>query len=58
MYQVRRPPDHKLARKLARRFRDDRADHYFRFVASPEVEPTNNGSEREIRHVVIDRKVT
>ena len=38
--------------------RDTRADHYFRFVASPEVEPTNNGSEREIRQVVIDRKVT
>ena len=56
---VRQPPDHKLAKKLARRFRDDdRAAHYFRFVASPEVEPTNNATEREIRHVVIDRKVT
>jgi transposase len=56
---VRQPPDHKLARKLARRFRDDnRAAHYFRFVASPEVEPTNNATERALRSVVIDRKVT
>ena len=58
LQQVRRPPDHKLARKLARRFRADRADHYFRFVASPQVEPTNNGTERALRSVVIDRKVT
>lgn len=58
LQQVRRPPDHKLARKLARRFRDDRADHYFRFVALPDVEPTNNATERALRSVVIDRKVT
>jgi transposase len=59
LHWVRQPPDHKLARKLARRFRDEgRAAHYFRFVASPEVPPTNNGTERAIRHVVIDRKVT
>jgi transposase len=58
LQQVRKPPDHKLARKLFRRFRDDRADHYFRFVILPEVEPTNNATERAIRSVVIDRKVT
>jgi len=58
LQQVRRPPDHKLARKLARRFRDERAEHYFRFVASPEVEPTNNATERALRAVVLDRRVT
>jgi transposase len=59
LQRVRRPPDHKLARKLTRRFRtDDRAAHYFRFVAAPQVEPTNNATERAIRQVVIDRKVT
>jgi transposase len=58
LQQVRNPPDHKLALKLFRRFRDDRADHYFRFVILPEVEPTNNATERAIRSVVIDRKVT
>jgi transposase len=56
---VRQPPTHKLAKKLARRFRDDaRAADYFRFVADPNIEPTNNGTERAIRHTVIDRKVT
>jgi transposase len=55
---VRQPPNHKLAKKLARRFRDDRAADYFRFVADPNVEPTNNGTERAIRQTVIDRKVT
>lgn len=56
--QVRRPPDHKLAKKLARRFRGRAAENYFRFLIDPHVEPTNNRTEREIRHVVIDRHVT
>jgi transposase len=56
---VRQPPNHKLSKKLARRFCDDaRAADYFRFVADPNVEPTNNATERAIRHTVIDRKVT
>jgi transposase len=55
---VRHPPDHKLAQKLARRFEGDRADDYFRFMANPAIEPTNNGTERDIRHTVIDRRVT
>ena len=55
---VRRPPDHRLARKLERRFRGARAEHYFRFIDEPGIEPTNNATERALRRVVIDRKVT
>jgi len=55
---VRRPPNHKLAKKLARRFDGESAEHYFRFLTEPNVEPTNNGTERQIRPVVIDRRIT
>jgi len=55
---VRRPPDHKLAKKLAKRFRGKAAEDYFRFLAEPKLEPTNNGTERRIRPVVIDRRIT
>jgi transposase len=55
---VRRPPDHKLAKKLARRFKGKAAEDYFRFLTEPNVEPTNNGTERQIRPVVIDRRIT
>ncbi len=58
LQQVRRPPNHSLAETLSQRFRGRRAAEYFRFVADPNVEPTNNGTERAIRHIVIDRKVT
>ena len=56
--RMRRPPDHKLAKKLARRFKGKAAETYFRFLTDPAVEPTNNGSERAIRHTVIDRRIT
>ena len=56
--QVRRPPDHKLAKKLVRRFKGKSAETYFLFLTAPNVEPTNNGTEREIRHTVIDRRIT
>jgi len=56
--QIRKPPDHPLAKKLARRFEGEAAEHYFRFMSEPNVEPTNNGTERQIRGVVIDRKIT
>ena len=56
--QMRRPPDHALAKKLARRFKGRSAEGYFRFLADPAVEPTNNSTEREIRHTVIDRRIT
>ncbi len=56
--QMRRPPNHQLAKKLANRFHGDAADDYFRFLTEPNVEPTNNGTERQIRPVVIDRRIT
>jgi len=56
--RMRRPPDHKLAKKLARRFKGRAAEDYFRFLTEPKVEPTNNGTERQIRPVVIDRRIT
>jgi len=56
--QVRHPPDHKLARKLKKRFRGKLANNYFVFLTDPNVEPTNNDTERAIRYLVIDRLVT
>lgn len=56
--QIRRPPDHPLAKKLAKRFTADAAADYFRFLTELDVEPTNNGTERQIRPVVIDRRIT
>jgi transposase len=56
--RMRRPPNHPLAKKLARRFRGKAAENYFRFLTEPAVEPTNNGTERQIRPVVIDRRIT
>jgi transposase len=56
--KVRKPPDHKIAKKLARRFKGKAAETYFRFLTDPNIEPTNNGTEREIRHTVIDRRIT
>jgi hypothetical protein len=55
---VRRPPAHKLAKKLAKRFRGKAAEDYFRFLTEPKLEPTNNRTERQIRSVVIDRRMT
>jgi transposase len=55
---VRHPPDHRLAKKLARRFRGKAAEDYFRFLTEPKLEPTNNRTERQIRPVVIDRRIT
>lgn len=56
--EVRRPPDHKLAKKLSRRFQEDAAETYFCFMTEQNIEPTNNSTEREIRHSVIDRRIT
>jgi transposase len=58
LQKMRRPPDHTLAKKLARRFEGVAAQDYFRFLAEPGMEPTNNGTERQIRPVVIDRRIT
>jgi len=54
---VRRPPDRREARTLARRF-GTHGDSYFTFLTTPGVEPTNNLTEQAIRFVVIDRRIT
>ena len=55
---IRRPPDDKTANALAKRFRGKKAKHYFTFLTTPNVPPTNNLTEQAIRHVVIDRRIT
>ena len=61
------PPDVPEARTLADRFaavecedgsRYDMSRDYFRFLFEPGVEPTNNHTEQQIRHCVIDRRIT
>ena len=50
-------PETKLARNLAKRFREN-GEAYFRFITTPGVDPTNNLAEQAIRFVVIDRRIT
>jgi transposase len=45
------------ARRLQKRYQEHRADLYV-FLHRAGVEPTNNGSERDLRNSVIHRKVT
>lgn len=33
-------------------------EEYFTFLEDPQTEPTNNLAEREVRHCVIDRRIT
>ena len=54
---ARRPPCRSEAQNIAQRFRRH-AEHYFRFLETPGVEPTNNAMEQRFRFVVIDRKIT
>jgi transposase len=54
---TRHPPSRREARNIAERFRQH-ADHYFRFLETPGVEPTNNAMEQRFRFVVIDHKIT
>ena len=56
--QFRRPPYPRQARALARRFKGKAAENYFQFMTDTFVELSNNRSEREIRHTVIDRRIT
>ena len=69
---VRKPPSTKEAANLAARFavveyldeessetgQYDLSQDYFRFMLAEGVEPTNNHSEQQIRHCVIDRRIT
>ncbi len=43
---------------LAERFRGREAEHSFRFLTTPGIEPTNNQTEQAIRHIGIDRHLT
>ncbi|MCH8839318.1 MAG: transposase, partial [Planctomycetes bacterium] len=64
---VRKPPDSKEATNLTARFRIvklvdgsnyDMSQDYFRFMFAFGVEPTNNHTEQQVRHCVIDRRIT
>jgi len=69
---VRQPPLTKEAQNLAARFAVveyatddsnepqlyDLSQDYFRFMFAEGIEPTNNHSEQQIRHCVIDRRIT
>jgi transposase len=69
---IRKPPSTKEAANLAARFavveyvdeessqtgQYDLSQDYFRFMFVEGVEPTNNHSEQQIRHCVIDRRIT
>ena len=54
---ARRAPLRNEAQNMAKRFREH-GDQYFTFLDVPDVEPTNNGPERQIRFLAIDRKIT
>jgi transposase len=70
--RVRNPPYTREATNLAARFAMveystdrspqlqtyDLSQDYFRFMFVAEIEPTNNHSEQQIRHCVIDRRIT
>lgn len=50
-------PDSRQAQNLANRFRQH-GEAYFRFITTPDIDPTNNLAEQAIRFVVIDRYIT
>jgi transposase len=50
-------PTTRHAENLAKRFRKH-GEAFFRFITTPEIEPTNNRAEQAIRFVVIDRHIT
>ena len=64
---VCRPPDSREGANLTDRFRIvdlvdgsryDMSQDYFRFMFVAGVKPTNNPSEQQVRHCVIDRRIT
>ena len=69
---VRQPPSAQEAQNLAARFAIveyttgdfaepetyDLSQDYFRFMLAEGAEPTNNHNEQQIRHCVIDRRIT
>ena len=64
---VLKPPNSNEASNLTSRFQTvelvdgshyDMSQDYFRFMFDQGVEPTNNHSEQQVRHCVIDRRIT
>ena len=67
---IRKPPDTKESQNFSNRFqivkypegetvaKYDMSQDYFRFMFTAGVEPTNNHAEQQVRHCVIDRKIT
>ncbi len=54
---ARRNPTSSEVENITKRFRNH-GDAYFTFLDTPGVEPTNNGPERQIPFLTIDRKIT
>lgn len=54
---ARRAPMRRETQNIANRLRDH-GDAYFTFLDTAGIEPTNNGPERQIRFLAIDRKIT
>jgi len=54
---IARAPASIEAQNIRERFRNFKAE-YFTFLKRPEVDPTNNFTERTLRFAVIDRKLT
>jgi transposase len=52
-----RVPATRHSQNLAKRFRQH-GEAYFRFMTTPDIDPTNNLAEQAIRFVVIDRRIT
>jgi hypothetical protein len=64
---VLKPPNSNEASNITSRFQTievadgsqyDMSQDYFRFMFEPDIEPTNNHSEQQVRHCVIDRRIT
>lgn len=55
--RIARPPAVPEAQNIQERFSKFKKE-YFTFIASPEIAPTNNFTERTLRFAVIDRKLT
>jgi transposase len=54
---LRKLPDTREAGNLAERLAEH-MDSYFRFITTPDIEPTNNVAEQAIRFVAIHRRLT
>ena len=50
-------PAESKAQNIAKRFREN-GDSYLRFISNPEIAPTNNRAEQDIRPAVLDRNVS